>query len=122
MIYIVFLDYNYEFISLLCILLSLIYYICCRNENYIWSTNLEFDEADKRIRMIQSSSEYGVVLMAWTLLHLKGKFGIKNIQKLEIYTEAMSTLKLWPSLLYMCQSSAVKVINLLLVLHPFFIL
>lgn len=64
--------------------------------------------------MIQSSSEYGVVLMAWTLLHLKGKYGIKNIQKLEIYTEAMSTLKLWPSLLYMCQSSAVKVIYLLI--------
>lgn len=62
--------------------------------------------------MVQPSSEYGVVLMAWTLLHLKGNFGIKDIQKLEVYTEAMSTLQLWPSLLSMCQSSAVKV-NLL---------
>lgn len=60
--------------------------------------------------MVQPSSEYGVVLMAWTLLHLKGKFGVKNIQKLEVYTDAMSTLKLWPSLLNMCQSSGVKVI------------
>lgn len=59
--------------------------------------------------MIQPSSEYGVVLMGWTLLHLKGKFGIKVPQKLEVYTEAMSTLKMWPSLLGMCQSSAVKV-------------
>lgn len=59
--------------------------------------------------MIQPSSDYGAVLVAWTLLQLKGKFGIKNIQKLEIYTEAMSVLKLWPSLLGMCQSSAVKV-------------
>lgn len=59
--------------------------------------------------MIQPSSEYGVVLMGWTLLHLKGKFGIKNIQKLESYTEAMSSLKIWPSLLEMCQSPAVKV-------------
>jgi len=59
--------------------------------------------------MIQPSSEYGVVLMAWALLHLKGKFGIKDIQKLEVYTEAMSSLKLWPSLLEMCQISAVKV-------------
>lgn len=80
-----------------------------RSDNYIWSTNLEFEEADKRVRMIQPSSEYGVVLMAWTLLHLKGKFGTKNVQKLEIYTEAMSTLKLWPSLLAMCQSTVVKV-------------
>lgn len=59
--------------------------------------------------MIQPSSEYGVVLMGWTLLHLKGKFGIKVPQKLEVYTEAMSTLKMWPSFLEMCQSSAVKV-------------
>lgn len=59
--------------------------------------------------MIQPSSEYGVLLIAWTLLHLKGKFGIKNIQHLEVYIEAMSTLKLWPSLLLMCQSLAVKV-------------
>lgn len=81
----------------------------CRGENYIWSTNIEFNEADQKIRMIQPSSEYGVVLMAWTLLHLKGKFGIKDTQKLEVYTEAMSELKLWPSLLEMCQSSAVKV-------------
>ncbi|VVC32778.1 Hypothetical protein CINCED_3A020988 [Cinara cedri] len=77
-------------------------------ENYIWSTNLDFDDSDKRIRMIQPSSDYGAVLVAWTLLHLKGKFGIKNTQKLEVYTEAMSVLKLWPSLLGMCQSSAVK--------------
>lgn len=66
--------------------------------------------------MIQPSSEYGVILMAWTLLHLKGKFGIKNIQHLEVYTEAMSTLKLWPSLLVMCQSSAVKV-NLYFIIY-----
>lgn len=59
--------------------------------------------------MIQPSSDYGAVLVAWTLLQLKGKFGIKNTQKLEVYTEAMSVLKLWPSLLRMCQSSAVKV-------------
>lgn len=59
--------------------------------------------------MIQPSSEYGAILMAWTLLHIKGKFGIKCIQNLEVYTEAMSSLKLWPSLLTMCQSSAVKV-------------
>lgn len=59
--------------------------------------------------MIQPSSEYGVVLMAWTLLHCEGKFGIKNIQKLEVYTEAMNTLKLWPSILEMYQSSAVQV-------------
>lgn len=78
------------------------------HENYIWSTDIEFNEADKIIRMIQPSSEYGVVLMGWTLLHLKGKFGIKVPQKLEVYTEAMSTLKMWPSLLGMCQTSAVK--------------
>lgn len=59
--------------------------------------------------MIQPSGEYGIVLMAWTILHLKGKFGIKHIQKLEIYTEAMSALNIWSSLLEMCQSSAVKV-------------
>lgn len=59
--------------------------------------------------MIHPSGEYGIVLMAWTILHLKGKFGMKQIQKLEIYTEAMSALNLWPSLLEMCQSSAVKV-------------
>jgi len=59
--------------------------------------------------MIQPSGGYGVVLMGWTLLHLKGKFGIKNIQKLEDYTEAISALKMWPSLLEMCQSPAVKV-------------
>jgi len=47
--------------------------------------------------------------MGWTLLHLKGKFGIKNIQKVENYTEAMSALKMWPCLLEMCQSPAVKV-------------
>lgn len=70
---------------------------------------MDFDEADKRIRMIQPSGEYGIVLMAWTILHLKGKFGMKQVQKLEVYTEAMSTLNLWPSLLGMCQSSAVKV-------------
>jgi hypothetical protein len=80
-----------------------------RNENYVWSTNLEFNEADKKIRMIQPSSEYGIVLLAWTLLHLKGKFGIKSNQKLEVYTEAISALKMWPSLLEMCQSSAIKV-------------
>lgn len=81
-----------------------------RNENYIWSTNSEFNDADKRIRIMQPSSEYGAVLMAWTLLHVKGKFGLKNTQNLEIYTEAMSSLKLWSSLLTMCQSSAIKVI------------
>jgi len=59
--------------------------------------------------MIQPSSEYGVVLMGWTLLHLKGKFGKKNIQNLEGYTEVMSELKMWPSLLEMCQSPAIKV-------------
>jgi len=59
--------------------------------------------------MIQPSSEYGVVLMGWTLLHLKGKFGIKNIQKLDSYTEAMSSLKIYGSLLEMCQTPAVKV-------------
>lgn len=95
-----------------------IYFICFRNENYIWSNSSEFNEADKRIHMIQPSSEYGVVLMAWTLLHLKGKFGIKSIQKLEVYTEAMSALKLWPSLLKMCQSPAIKV-NLFYYLYPF---
>lgn len=93
-----------------------------RNENYFWSTNLKFNEADSKIRMIQSSSEYGVVLMAWTLLHLKGKFGTKDIQKLEVYTEAMSALKLWPSLLRMCQSSAVKVNLCYLYKHFFFFL
>lgn len=59
--------------------------------------------------MIQPSSEYGVVLMAWTLLHLKGKFGLKNMKQLEIYTEAMSSLKLWSFLIEMCLSSVVKV-------------
>lgn len=82
---------------------------CFREENYIWSTNLEFEDSDKRIRMIQPSSDYGALLIAWTILNLKGKFGIKITQKLEVYTEAMSVLKLWPSLLGMCQSSAVKV-------------
>jgi len=68
--------------------------------------------------MIQPSSEYGTILMAWTLLHIKGKFGIKNTQNLEVYTEAMSTLNLWPSLLIMCQSSAIKVIFYITV-YPF---
>lgn len=92
------------------------YIIFYRNENYIWSTELEFNEADKKIQMIQPSSEYGAVLMAWTLLHLKGKFGIKHLKKLEVYTEAMNGLKLWSFLLDMCQSLAVKV-NLYFNLH-----
>ncbi|XP_050440480.1 uncharacterized protein LOC126845696 [Adelges cooleyi] len=77
-------------------------------ENYIWTSDQEFNEADKKIRMIQHSSEYGAVLMAWTILNLKGKYGLKNLQKLEVYTDAISKLKLWPPLLDMCRSSVVK--------------
>ncbi|XP_050524692.1 nucleoporin Nup188 [Daktulosphaira vitifoliae] len=77
-------------------------------DNYIWTSDEEFIESDKKIKMIQHSSEYGAVLMAWAILNLKGQYGIKDLQKLDVYTDIMSPLKLWPSLLNMCQSPVVK--------------